>query len=329
MALETAPNASIAETFERLLSADELEQGFPAGESDFWAPADGRAESPNDWADVRTLFAQLAANHVRQVRDFMIDVRWGEATLDWIGICEPALRSLRRAGEKLELHDLSAALDSFSEGLASAQTTGTRTIEGDARDALLSRYEKLIELMPAAFALDLDRTQREAAILQSLLLQVPDVRKVTLDRLYAAGLTTMEAMVLATPSDVAATTGISETVAARIVARFREYHEQMRNAVPDPTRAREREDIALLTARLRRETADYEQASESWTPEAQEMKRELRKARAKTMLDIQVVLARLGEVERLKAIERLPFERKLAHLESFLEEARDKYLAQP
>jgi hypothetical protein len=40
-----------------------------------------------------------------------------------------------------------------------------------------------------------------------------------------------------------------------------------------------------------------------------------------------VVLARLGEVDRIKEIERLPFDRKLVHLESFLEEARDKYLA--
>jgi hypothetical protein len=41
-----------------------------------------------------------------------------------------------------------------------------------------------------------------------------------------------------------------------------------------------------------------------------------------------VVLARLGEVERLKEIERLPFDKKLVHLEAFLEEARDKYVAQ-
>ena len=45
--------------------------------------------------------------------------------------------------------------------------------------------------------------------------------------------------------------------------------------------------------------------------------------------DIQLVLARLGEVDRIKEIERLPFDRKLVHLESFLEEARDKYVAQP
>jgi hypothetical protein len=132
-------------------------------------------------------------------------------------------------------------------------------------------------------------------------------------------------MLLATPGDVASTTGIPETLAAHIVDRFREYRDQVRSAVPDATRAHERERIAELTTRLRREHYEYELASQGWTREADEKKRELRRARAQTLLDIQVVLARLGEVDRLKEIERLPFERKLAHLESFLEEARDKY----
>jgi hypothetical protein len=51
--------------------------------------------------------------------------------------------------------------------------------------------------------------------------------------------------------------------------------------------------------------------------------------RAQTLLDIQVELARLGEVDRLTQIERLPFEGKLIELESFLEDAREKYVAQP
>ena len=182
--------------------------------------------------------------------------------------------------------------------------------------------------MPQAFALDLDRTQREAVILQSLLLQVPDVKKVIIDKLYAAGLTSLEAMLLATTGDIVATTGISESLAGRIVERFRVYHEQMRLAVPDATRAQERERVAELTRRLRRVHYDYELASQSWTDEASEKKKDLRKSRAQTLLDIQVVLARLGEVDRLKELERLPFERKLAYLESFLEEARDKYVAQ-
>ena len=327
MALEDG-TSSIADTFERLLSSD-IDKGFDAIERKTGSETAVDGVAQTDLAEVRLLFAQLAANHVRPVRDFLMDVRWGEATIEWIDVCAPSLKSLRRAADKLELVELCAALDAFSAALAGARTAGSRTIESYARAAILSTHEALAAIMPQAFALDLDRTQRESAILQSLFLQVPDVKKITIDKLYAAGLTTLEAMLLANPGDIAATTGIDATVAKRIVARFREYHAQVQSGVPDATRAAERARIAELAARLRREHDAYETAAKGWTPEAAEKKKELRDSRARTMLDIQVVLARLGEVERLKDIERLPFERKLAHLETFLEEARDKYLAQP
>ncbi len=320
--------ASIADTFERLLSSEDLDAGFASMERQSGSSV-GHNVAMTDLAEVRSLFAQLASNHVRQVRDFMIDLRWSEPTVDWLPICEPALRSLRRAADKLELVDLCEALDGFSAALAATSTTGARTIGGASREGLLARYDDLSRLMPQAFALDLDRTQREAAILHSLLLQIPEVKKVTLDRMYAAGLTTLEAMFLATPGDIAATTGIPEPLALQIVQRFRAYRDQVRATVPDATRARERERIGELTSRLRREHDDYERAAGSWSREAGDQKRELRKVREQTLLDIQVALARLGEVERLTQLERLPFEKKLAHLESFLEEARDKYVAQP
>jgi DNA repair protein RadA len=328
----SSSSPSIAQTFERLLSTDDLEVGFASVELDWWTPPAGAAagtSTAGDWQEVRSLFAQLAANHVRQVRDFMLDLRLGEATIDWIGICEPSLRSLRRAADKLELADLCTALDGFASALSGATADGTRTLSGERRGTLLAKYDELVTLMPQAFALDLDRSQREAVILQSLLLQVPGVKKVTLDKLYAAGLSTLEAMVLATPKDVAATTGIPEELATRIVARFRDYRDQVRASVPDATHAQERERIAQLTSRLRREHEEFEIAAQGWTPEADDKKRELRKARSQTLLDILVALARLGEVDRLKEIERLPFERKVTQLESFLAEASQKYAAHP
>jgi hypothetical protein len=323
------PQVSIADTFERLLSLEDLDAGF--------ASIEGSPESigshgvaPTDLAEVRGLFAALAVNHVRQVRDFMIDLRWRDATLEWIGICEPALRSLRRAADKLELRDLCEALDRFGEALSGPAAPGAgRTIDGERREVLLARYAELAAVMPQAFALDLDRSQRETVILQSLLLQVRDVKKVTLDKLYAAGLTTLEALFLATPADIAATAGISEAVAMRIVERFAAYREQVKAAVPDATRTKERERIGELTAQLRREHDEYELAGQGWSREAEEKRKSARKARGQTLLDIQVLLARLGEVERLNELERLPFERKVTHLESFLEEAREKYVAQP
>jgi hypothetical protein len=76
--------------------------------------------------------------------------------------------------------------------------------------------------------------------------------------------------------------------------------------------------IAQLTARLRAVHKEYESASKAWSPEAEEKKRELRKARAETLVEIGAALECLGEVERLQEIERLPFEQKLARLEAFV-----------
>jgi hypothetical protein len=258
------------------------------------------------------------------VRDFMIEVRWSEATISWIALCEPALRSLRRAAEKIELDDLCAALDGFCEALARSRLASGDTVDGEPRQALIARYEELSTLMPQAFALDLDANQREATIVQSLLLQIPEVKKVTIDRMYAAGLTTLQAFFLATPGDVAAAAGIAEPLAKRVVDHFRAYRDRVRGSTPDASRAPEREQIAQLVARLRAEHDEYERASQAWTTEAARRKRELRDARARTVLDIQLVLARLGEVAQLQEIERLPFERKLERLEVFLAQARDR-----
>ena len=160
--------------------------------------------------------------------------------------------------------------------------------------------------MPQAFALDLDRSQRETVILQSLLMQVPDVKKVTIDRLYAAGLTTLEAMFLATPGDLAATAGIPEDVARpdrRALPRVPaagELHGARRDA-----RGRARAARRARRASCEASTTATSGRAESWAADAADQKRELRKARAQTLLDIQVLLARLGEVDRLAELERL------------------------
>jgi hypothetical protein len=318
-----------ADSSERLLGVDEIDARLAALEQ---LPRGAGVEGgvlPTDLGEVRLLFAQLAANHVRPVRDFMLDLRSGDASVAWLPICEPALRTLRRAAAQLALIEVCGALDRFGAALARVQMTGAQSISGDERQAILAHYDDLGRAMPQAFALERDRNERESVILQSLLLQIEGVKKITFDRLVAAGLWALEPMFLATADDIVSTTGIDAELAQHIVDRFRAYRVQVRAAVPDATRARERQRIADLTSRLRREHGDYESASRSWSHEARSAKKELRSARARTMLDIRVELARMGEVEWLAHIERLPFERRIEQLDLFLDEARDKYGAQP
>jgi hypothetical protein len=320
---------SIAQTFDRLLGT-EIDSSFAAMKHDSALPRPlnpSHGVQPSDLSEVRELFEQLAANHVRQVRDFLIDLKWAEASRDWIAICEPAVRSLSRGAENLDLVELRTALDAFGEALTAAGQEGTPTLEGVARDRLLTAYDKLVAILPKAFALDMDRTQRESAIIQSLLLQVPDVRKVTIDKLYAAGLNSLSGLVVARADELAVATGIAPRIAERIVEKFQAYRHELHNASPDATRAGERSKIEALVVELGKQHEAFERAASAWTVEATEEKKRLRHARHKTLMQISVMLARLGEVGRLHEIEKLPFDRKLEQLRSFLKDAQEKYVA--
>jgi hypothetical protein len=273
-------------------------------------------------AEVRELFASLAANHMRQVREFMIGVKWGEAPRDWIPICQPAVASLLRAAKEMELADLCETLGAYGEELGRAAETSGATIAQETRDSLMAVYTKLVTLMPEAFGLEGERGRRETIIVHALLQQVPDVRKVTIDKIYAAGLTNLDNLFLARPDEIAATTGIGENIASRIVEKFQRYRREIAS-LADATRASERRRLAELASELRGLHQEFERAASGWSDDDRAEKKKLRQARAEALLQVKVLLARLGEVDRLGRIERLPFERKIEHLEEFLREARE------
>jgi hypothetical protein len=278
-----------------------------------------------DLAPVRELFAQLAASHMRHVRDFMLDVKWGEATREWIEICVPACVSLRRASERLDLQDLTAGLDVFAAALKHAGNGVGLTIDGEPKHRLIDAYTKLSEILPQAFALDTDKSEREAVIVQALLLQIPDVRKVTIDKLHAAGLTNLKTLWEATPFEIAQVSGITEALATRIVERFEEYRRELRESRPSDARAAEREKLAELLGMLKSQHDGYEEAARGWSSDAKAKKRDLFRAREETWLAISLLLARFGEVERLAGIEKVPYAQRIAQLEGWLGEAAEKY----
>ena len=307
-------------------NADDLDAGFAAIERKSDRPA-RPGTFDVDPTELRQLFGQMATNHMRQVRDFIIELRWGPTQTTWIAVCESSVHSLRRAAEGLEFAALASKLDDFAGAMLTEELAFSRTIDGAARERILAAHAELAKILPETFALDGDRSQREAAILHSLLAQIPDVGKVTIDKLYAAGLTTLETMLLATAEDLASTTGIALGLAARIVDRFGLYREEMASAAVDETRAYERGKIATLVVQLRTENEEFARAAASWTTDAVQRKKDVLLARTQTMLAIDLQLARLGEIALVRELERLPFARKLMQLEAFLPRAHDNYSA--
>lgn len=307
------------ESFDELF--DELDTGFdalldPTAKRKSNAPT----TASHVFDDAKRLFSELAASHMRHVKDFVIDLTWGPATSDWLGLCAPAAQSLRAGAQQFELLDLVKALDGLVVALEDAARTGLPSVEGKPREIILEAYKVLAATLPEAFTLDTERKDREGIIVKALLEQIEDVRKVQQDKLFAAGLMALDVLFSAKPKDVADTTGLSMELATRIAERFRAYKEDVSHIEVDPTRKGEWLRLASNLRDVETYHRAYEQANDAG--HARE-KKSARKQREMALLDVKIMLARLGEVQALYSIERAAFSGKIEYLRRLLREKEE------
>ena len=265
---------------------------------------------------VRQLFSEMAGSFMRQVRDFMLELRHTDASTSWIELCEPALQSLRSTCEQLDTPHLAEALDEYVGLLQEAKVSGSGRVEGAIRQSVLACYDRMVELLPEAFEVS---GGREPVIVQLLLLQVPGVHKRTVEKLYAAGVHHIEAFLKGKPAELAAVSGIELELAERIVQKFHDYRRRVSSLVAQSIPDEERDVLLRMVEQLREQNEGYERARAGWSAEHRATKRRLRRQRGQTLKEIYVVLARMGEVERIDELEKLPVRAQLEQLERFLE----------
>ena len=132
---------------------------------------------------------------------------------------------------------------------------------------------------------------------------------VDLEKFLSAGLTSLATIARSRPEEIAAVTGLATPGAAEIVALMRT---EATLAAVDAVQERKR--LAELVSQLGDEHLALEQAAAGWSAESQAAKRSLRRQREQTLLRIKMSLARLGEVDSVDRLERLPFSRKIEAL---------------
>jgi hypothetical protein len=282
------------------------------------------SEPPSNLQAMKDLFAQIAGNYMRQVRDFVIELQWGEAPRDWIAICRPPLFSLLKAAEPIKIDGVCPALDAFIAELDVAAQTGERMIAGEPRERILAAYGRLAQIMPQTFALGEERNRREAIIVHALMQQIPGVGKVTIDKLYAAGLSALDLLLIARAGDVASAAGIPVELAERIVQRFARYHRELEEAHVVAGKSIDHDKLVSLVAGFKDVHDAYERiAAELPNDRNARVKRNLRTARQTALSDVQVQLARMGEVDLVRELDKLPFEKKLAAMNEHLAKPKD------
>jgi hypothetical protein len=281
------------------------------------------SERPQDYAHMRELFAQIAAGYMRPVRDFIIELQWGEAARAWIEICRPSIHSLRSSSAQMGIAGLAEALDELDVAIAEGCPAGSATIFGEPRMRILGAYAGLLEILPATFALGDAKNARETIIVHSLLTQVPDVGKVTIDKLYAAGLSSLETLFVARPDELAVATGIEPHLAERIVRRFRWYRSEVESSAVSDSHGPERDRLAALVDELEQLNIEFERVADSGGRDGARAKMELRKARTAIVSEVNVLLARMGEVKLVRDLERMPFDKKTVALAKHLQSMSD------
>ena len=279
------------------------------------APVDG-VSTEHDLATVRKLFEEVAVGHVAQVRDVMLEVRFGAADLRWIEMTKPALQSLRKMAHEMQHRDLATSLDDFCAAVDGA--IAARAIDEPGKAELLQRYQRLVELVPHAFELDAERDRREPIIVEALLGQIDGVERPTIDKLFAVGLDRLAALMEANAEDVAAVSGLRRELATKIVEHFQAYRATASSTVAAPDAQTERRKLADLLIVLSLQNDDFNKAASEWTHDANQRKRTLRKQREQTFQQIRVALARLGEREQLARLDRMTFNDRIATIDRWL-----------
>lgn len=307
---DTDLDQDLDDIFESLVSQNASPEPQSASEERF----------ADDHSTVETLFADIAANYARPVKNFIFELKRGTATREWVEICRPAMHGITRAAEGMGLSQAAKRMVDFEAALSLAQGSQERVLSGQIRDLLLWCYEDLIKVMPQAFVVREEEQQREGIIINSLLKQIPDVGRVTVEKLYRAGLTSLDTLYLAKEDDLAVAAGIPSSLAERICSKFQAYRTGLENNPRDPADLGQRARLTEMLAELRRQHEGFQLASENELsdPALASEKRDRRQQRQSCALWINVLLSEVGELDLVNELEKLSFERRIQRLEEYL-----------
>jgi hypothetical protein len=318
--------AAVEEAFRKLLTAAASAPGAGTAANQ----SSEASEADRDMAAVRAAFEQVAVAQLQPVRNFMIELGWGEAQVRWIEQVTPPLASLRRslaslaptpdaqAAQDPKLSELAAALERFTVALGEVGRAGggAGAIGGPPRDALAEVYRPLAERLPGAFAIEGERERREPLIVESLLQQLPELDPLAFGRLGAVGLGRLENLLRVSAEEIAYVAAVSPALAAAVVDKVAEFQRAVPAGVSGDAAARR--PLEPLLNRLDACHQAHERASTGWSEHEVASKRQARRDRERAWLALRAALARLGEVDLVLALDKLPYGRRIEELQHFL-----------
>jgi hypothetical protein len=277
------------------------------------------ANEQRDAGDQRAVaetFADIAKVHAHPLRELMFQLSVGRTPRQWATACRPVLKPLFDAATQIGLLELVGGLGAFDAALERAAAEPHAFIGDAAAEALTGAYERLRKQMPDAFMLPDRADHRRLILLESLLLQIPDMHRRTLAKLYAAGLSSLGQLGTAKPEEIAVVAGIDRSLAQTVVEHIQRFDQERSRMDPTTLRGHVHERLRALASRLSRLQTEFEQAEEA---DSVARKREARRNREAAVLELDLVFAEVGDVDVIEELKRCPVRAKIQRVESYLE----------
>jgi hypothetical protein len=258
----------------------------------------------------------MAVGFARPVRDFLLDLVLGPTTKQWLDIARAPVQNLLKGAVEFELTELAAALVDFNRGLEDARNALGAMVTGVERERLLAHYEALARALPMAFDLKGERSRREPMVVHHLLLQVQGVHKLAIDKLHAAGLASLEGLGRSSVEDLMAHARLERDGAEGIVRRFQSYLRERTEQILERGEAQVKQRLLGLIDALGQAHQEFLRADADEDRAAKRRARVDRRARA---LEMNVLLAQLGELDLIADLERSATDRRIERMRSYVE----------
>ena len=266
----------------------------------------------------RETFASIAKLHIQPLRELMYHLSIGCTPRSWVTQTRPVLSPLFDAARQNAEEDLLDALSELDTALELAEAENTALVGPVSRGAIQQAYARLGTHLPDTFGPPRSSDGRRLLLLEALLLQVPTVHRRVLTKLYAAGISSIPQLLQGGAEELSRATGIDRPLANVIIEHVSRYSRERSGLDSVRLRQRVTEQLRTLIGRLSQLQTEFERAE---VADNQTRKKAVRRARDSAVLELQRLIAELGEVELLEELKRGSVRAKVAQIQSFLQRA--------
>jgi hypothetical protein len=298
-----------------LAAVDDAFSQWMAGES----PTELMQEAgafDHDQRAFRDTFSIIAKLHISPLRDLMYHLSVGCTPRAWVTQTRPVLSPLFDAARQTAQTDLLDALSELDTAMELAEAETSALVGPVSRGAIQHAYARLGKLLPDAFGPPRFADGKRLLLLEALLLQVPNLHRRALTKLYAAGISSVQQLLQGGPEELARAAGLDRQLASSIIEHVSRFARERNGLDAARLRSRVLEQLRMLVDRLGQLQSEFERAESA---DNQVRKKAVRRARDSAVLELQRLVAELGEIELLEDLKRSSVRAKVVLLHNYLQ----------